>query len=309
MKLRQLLHWFRSIGTPNNNDLISRAIDDVLEVKARQIQAIDPETHDRWQSLKFGLERRHASRSTNKFIFQKVLRKPAISFAIACAILIAVGVIWMQRASTKIYETTRGQHSTIVLQDSTEVILNALSEISVNRMSTDRARSVSLKGEAMFHVHRNGMPFIIATDIGTVQVLGTEFNVRVRDGRMEVAVLNGSVKMSVRRDGIDSSIILGKGQIAFCSKNEFPDAPGSLPFADYPGWMKGKLMFYRSTLSFVCSELEMQFDIKIRIENPRLQSTTLTGVIDSQFAESAVKTLVQLTGTTVQYENGLYNIY
>jgi ferric-dicitrate binding protein FerR (iron transport regulator) len=115
--------------------------------------------------------------------------------------------------------------------------------------------------------------------------------------------------MSIKQNGVDSSIILTGGQIAFCSENEFPEAPGILPFADYPGWMNGKLMFYRSAFSSICRELEMQYDIEIRVDNPEIQKKTLTGVINGQNAESAVKTLVQVTGTSFRYENGVYNIY
>jgi len=301
--------WLKHSNSRNDSDEATGRIESALESMARHTQMVDPDTDAQWRSLKSALKAGQ-NESDNRFVFSKrYIFRPAVVLAVVCMILIAIGVIWLQRSSINIYETTKGQHSTVVLQDSTEIILNFLSEISVSRRSIDKVRRVSLKGEAMFHVHRNGTPFIITTDVGTVQVLGTEFNVRARNNRMEVAVLSGSVKMSTKQNGIDSSIILTKGQIAFCSKNEFPDAPGSLPFADYPGWVKGRLMFYRSTLNSVCSELEMQFDIRIRIENPGLRTKTLTGVIDGRNAESAVKTLVQVTGTTIRYENGVYNIY
>ncbi len=300
---------FKHSNRKNDSDETGGRIESALESMARHTQTIDPDTDAQWRSLKSTLDTGQSESSGSFVIPKRYILKPAISLAVVCTILIAIGVIWLKRSSTKIYETTRGQHSTVILQDSTKIILNSLSEISVNRRSIDKVRRVSLKGEAMFHVHRNEAPFIVTTDIGTVQVLGTEFNVRVRDDRMEVAVLSGSVKMSVKQNNIDSSIVLTKGQIAFCSKYEFPGMPDILPFADYPGWMNGRLMFYRSTLSSVCRELEMQFDIRIRTENPDLRTKTLTGVIDGQNAESAVKTLVQVTGTTIRYENGVYNIY
>jgi transmembrane sensor len=309
MNVKRLLYWFQRHGKSKKVDEVSRAIEAAVELKARQLQMIDPETQVRWNSMRIELERRQNTEKSNRAVIDKVLRKPVISFALAVALLAAVGVFWLQKSSIKIYETSKGQHATVLLQDSTEVILNSLSELSVNRKTMNQVRQVSLKGEALFHVRKNGTPFILSTDLGTVQVLGTEFNVRVRNDRMEVAVLSGCVKMSVKRNGVDSSIILTKGQIAFCSKRDFPDVPGNLPFADYPGWVDGKLMFYRSPLSIVCTELETYYDIKIRVENLRLSSATVTGVIKNQNAESAIKTLLQLTGTTVRYENGVYNIY
>jgi ferric-dicitrate binding protein FerR (iron transport regulator) len=179
----------------------------------------------------------------------------------------------------------------------------------VDRWPLNKARRVALKGEALFHVRRNVTPFTITTDVGTIQVLGTEFNVRVRDERMEVAVLSGSVKVSVKKNGVDSSIVLSNGQIVVCAKNDFPGLPGAFPFPDYPGWIQGKFMFYRSSLISVCKELESQFNIQIRIQNPQARAVTLTGIINSQDAEGAIATVVQLTGNTFRYEDGVYNIY
>jgi ferric-dicitrate binding protein FerR (iron transport regulator) len=203
----------------------------------------------------------------------------------------------------------KGQHSTITLQDSTEVTLNYLSELQVPRSVLDKTRRVSLKGEAFFHVRKNGTPFIITTDIGNVQVLGTQFNVRLRDGKMEVAVLSGSVQVHGFKDGRDSSIILTKGQISLCARNEYPGLPASLPFSDYPGWLHGKMTTYRLSLESICRELESQFDISIKIENPQFSAATITGTIDVQNPENALGTLVQLTGSKFRYEAGTYSIY
>ncbi|MBN1397185.1 MAG: FecR domain-containing protein [Bacteroidetes bacterium] len=296
---------FNKVGPDEINGRIEGAIKNAAQKSA----SIDPDTNVQWLSLKRTLEEERTAVNRRPVITRHYLFKPAVSLAVVSAILVAIGVVWMQRTSAKIYETSKGEQSTVVLQDSTKIILNSLSEISVSRSPKEKERHVSLKGEAMFHVKKNETPFIVTTDVGTVQVMGTKFNVRVRDRRMEVAVLSGKVKMSVKQNGIDSSIILTGGQIAFCSENEFPEAPGILPFADYPGWMKGRLMFYRSAFISICKELEMQYDIEIRVENPEIQKKTLTGVIDGQNAESAVKTLVQVTGTAFSYENGIYNIY
>jgi ferric-dicitrate binding protein FerR (iron transport regulator) len=309
MKVTRLLHWLRGLNTLNKTNVTNRTIEDALEVSAQRLQAFDPETDKQWQRVKVALTGEESTSGARRTVNSKIRIRPAFSFAIACAVLVAVGVLWLRHASIKTYETAKGQHSSITLQDSTEVTLNYMSELKVNRWPLEKARRVSLKGEALFHVRRNGTPFILTTDVGTVQVLGTQFNVRVRDDRMEVAVLNGSVKMSVNRNGIDSSVVLSKGQIAVCAKNDFPGMPGTLPFSEYPGWMHGKFMFYRSSLLSACKELESQFDIVIKIEKPQLQDVTITGIIDAQGLKVALTTLVQLTGNKFRYEDGSYIIY
>ena len=307
-----MLKIFNRFRRPNrivDSAEATRRIEGVLESSARRTQMIDTETDRQWRRLKSTLESRQ-SISENRFVVAwRVFFKPAFSFAVVGTILIVMSVIWLRSSSLKIYETAKGQHSTITLQDSTEVILNYMSELKVNRSPFEKARHVALKGEALFQVRRNGTPFIITTDIGTIQVLGTQFNVRVRDDKMEVAVLSGSVKVSVNKSGVDSSIILTKGQIVVCDKGHYPEVPGLLPFSDYPGWTRGKFMFYRMNLLSVCKEMELQFDVVIRIKTPQLNNVTITGIVNGQSVEAALTTLTQLTGNTYCYEDGSYVIF
>ena len=122
-------------------------------------------------------------------------------------------------------------------------------------------------------------------------------------------MVTGSVKMSVIRHGRDSSIILSKGQIAGCSQNDFPEMPTSFPFPQYPGWIHGKFIFYRTSLLSACKEMESQFDVTIRLENPRLYDTTITGTVDGQSIDAALSTFAALTGNKVRHEKNGYIIY
>jgi transmembrane sensor len=307
-----MLKIFNRFRHPNrivDSDEATRTIESILESSARRIRAIDPETDGQWHRLRGTLESRQSISDNRIVATRRVFFKPAFSFAVVGTILIVMSVIWLRSSSLKIYETAKGQHSTVTLQDSTEVTLNYMSELKVNRSPFERARYVTLKGEALFQVCRNGTPFIITTDIGTIQVLGTQFNVRVRDDKMEVAVLSGSVKVSVNINGMDSSIILTKGQIVVCNKDHYPEVPRLLPFSDYPGWTRGKFMFYRTNLLSVCKEMELQFDVVVRIKTPELHNVTITGIVNSQSVETALTTLTQLTGNKYRYEDGSYVIF
>lgn len=303
------LYRFRYRATSHKTGDLSYTAENVLEASARQIHTIDPETDEQWRRLKSTLESERSIGNERRIVVRKVFWKPALSFAFVCSVIVISCILWLRHSSSRIYETAKGQHITITLQDSTEVTLNYLSELKVNRSFLENARHVTLNGEALFHVRRNGTPFIIATDIGTIQVLGTRFNVRVRDNKMEVAVLSGSVKVSVNKSGMDSSIVLTKGQIIVCDKNHYPDVPGTLPFSDYPGWTQGKFMFYRTDLLSACKEMESQFGVIIRIKTPPLSDGTITGIVNGESIEAALATLSQLTGNSYRYENGSYIIY
>jgi transmembrane sensor len=300
---------FRNSGRIDNSDESILKLENSMESGARCVQMIDPETDGQWLRLKSTLEKKQSLSDDRLVVTRKLFFKPAFSIAIAAVILLVTGIVWMRSSLPKVYETAKGQHATVTLQDSTEVTLNYMSELKVNRSPFEKARYVVLKGEALFHVRRNGAPFIITTDVGTIQVLGTQFNVRVRDNKMEVAVLSGSVRVSVKRNGADSCIILTKGQIIVCNKNKYPEIPGLIPFSEYPGWTNGKFMFYKTNLLSACKEMELQFDAPIRIKAPQHDNLTITGIVDGRNIDAALSTLTQLTGNSYRYEAGSYIIY
>jgi transmembrane sensor len=153
------------------------------------------------------------------------------------------------------------------------------------------------------------MPFVVSTDIGTIRVLGTQFNVRVRDEQLEVGVVRGSVQVTINKNGADTSLILSKDQIVTCTTAGFQERPAALPFSDYPGWMHGRLMFYRTDLLSASRELESQFDIVVTIREPQLHNVTITGTIDGQNVETALTTLARLTGSNYRREDSGYVIY
>jgi ferric-dicitrate binding protein FerR (iron transport regulator) len=303
MKLHRYLKRFLTSSSDSKDDEMQRA----FELRIHQTQTTDPETNQQWQRLHRSLSELRLAEYTERRPIASAYRKPAIIFATSVIVLALVGSVWIRSFSTKTYGTTRGQHSSLLLADSTEVTLNQTSELIVQRRPFDTARRVTLTGEAFFHVKKNGEPFIITTEIGTVQVIGTTFNVRVRDNRMEVAVLSGCVQVHAIHNKTDNSVILTSGQITQCIKDSLPELPSSIPISRYPGWMDGNFVFYRTPLFSACKEIEAQFDTKIIIEN--LQSVSITGTIDGQSLERTLATLIQLTGKKIRHENSGYIIY
>jgi transmembrane sensor len=305
----QMLSWIKRFRWQKKSDAPSHKLDDAIESFAQQTNAIDPDTNRQWQRIQTTLAREQSHPYVQRMIFPKIFPISVFSYAVAVVILIAVGTILFRSSTSRTYETAKGGQSTMNLPDGSEVTLNHTSELTVYRSPFSQVRRVSLKGEAFFRVKKDGTPFMITTDIGTVQVLGTQFNVRVRDGRMEVAVVSGSVKINAVKNGTDSSVILSGGQIAVCVKNNFPGMPAALPFVDYPGWIHGKFLFYRSTVLSACKEIESQFNVVVKIDKPQLQDETITGIVDGQNVESSLSILARLTGNTYRHEDSSYVLY
>ena len=308
--MSRLRHWiWPQSGNPLEHEVLPRAMEDVLHATKQRWRKPDPDTPRQWRRLEGALDDVRSVEHSQETVSRRVFARPAVSFAVALILLIVVGVVWLQGPSTLTYETARGQHSTINLSDSSEVTLNHTSELVVHSWSRGKPRLVALAGEAFFHVRKTGTPFTVSTSIGTVQVLGTEFNVRVRDNNLEVGVLSGSVEVRMRKDGRDSSVVLRSGQIISCTGGEYPGSPGPLLLSEFPAWMYGKFMFYRTDLASVCREFESQFDVTVKIDNPRLQHETITGTIDGRSIENALSTLTALTGSKYRHEKNSYTLY
>jgi transmembrane sensor len=298
------------LGRRKDQTAAPSALDELLDNQASRLHNADPDTMRQWQYLNVVLQRASAPEKARKSARLFRLLNPAFAYGgILAVVVIIAGMFWLNRSSIQTYETARGQQSSIVLADSSEVTLNHTSRLIVESRPFDATRRVSLKGEAFFHVRKNGSPFIVTTDVGSVQVLGTKFDVRVRGDQLVVGVVSGRVRVSAQREGRDSSVVLTAGQIVTCSHTGFPGVPSSLPFADYPGWTENKFLLYRSTLQSACKEIESRFDVEVRIQNPHAGNETITGVVDSRSAETAVAALSILTGSNFRHEGNSYILY
>lgn len=88
---------------------------------------------------------------------------------------------------------TDENYEAAVLPDGSEVYVNRNSTISYKK-SFD-PRTLYLDGEAFFTVKSGESPFTVATEHGTVKVLGTEFNVKTTSDQIAVDVKKGLVKL------------------------------------------------------------------------------------------------------------------
>jgi ferric-dicitrate binding protein FerR (iron transport regulator) len=285
-----------------------RSLSTALDIGADRLRKVNPETDRQWQFLRIAIAQ-ITSEPVGISPRAKLRLRPAIAFGLLLTALAIGGIVvfWPARQQVT-YATGKGQLSKIVLADSTEVTLNHTSELIVDRRPGEKERRVRLNGEAYFHVRPTGKPFIVATDVGNVRVLGTEFNVRIRESQLQVAVITGRVNVT-GGPGMSSGVILSPGTMVTWDKGEFPGTPEKILFADYPGWTNQKLLFQRNNLRSVCNEIEARFDVSVRIENPELLQETITGALDSRSAETAVATLATLTGSKYRHEANSFALF
>ena len=302
--LRKLSDFIR--GREENSPESELLIDETARSWADESRSSDPEIERDWRVIRSRLMTGAARAERRPAHGMHRLLKPAFALALVGAIVVA-GSLWLRRATDMVYRTERGERATVTLPDSSIVSLNHTSALTLVSTANEGKRRVTLAGEAYFRVRKEGRPFEVSTSSGRVRVLGTEFNVYARDDRMEVAVIRGTVAVSGLTGGSD--ITLTAGEFSYWRKGEPPARPAPIPMPGYPGWIDGKLLFYRTSLADACREIEQTFNVTVRVNDPGLRAQTLTGAVEGNTIEQALSALARLTGNTFRHENDAYVLY
>lgn len=222
-------------------------------------------------------------RTTRSFNFSTLAK-------IAAVIVIALGVFYFTTTRDTLIQTDLASTEKIQLPDASTVVIGAKSQLNFNKSSWDTNRNLSLDGEAYFKVAK-GEKFTVTTPGGTVQVLGTEFNVRYRDRKLEVTCFEGSVKV---KSGSTSITLAPSDKIVMENQKitkKFFNIEQS------PSWIAGESTFVSMPFIDVIKEFERQYDVTIDLNNVN-SNTLFTGGFKHHDINIALKTItspMQLT--------------
>ena len=188
--------------------------------------------------------------------------RPMRWIAYAAAACVA-GLLFFQlyNPSTTV-QIGNGQHLAHQLPDESQIELNADSKITYKSKDWSKERIVNLEGEAFFEVEK-GASFKVITANGTVEVLGTSFNVNARNGNLIVGCKTGKVQVSAKGD--KEILTPGKGTQLNTAKTALVDVYMS-DIAQQTGWRNGQFYFENTSLETVVQELERQFDVMIKVD-------------------------------------------
>lgn len=222
----------------------------------------------------------------------KVIKLPYktwISTAAAVLVILITSYIFL-KSDQKIIKAT-DDFVQITLPDASEATLNNASQISYNPKDwEDGTRNLELEGEAFFKVNK-GSVFKVATAQGTIQVLGTQFNVNHRKGYFEVSCYEGSVQVAATLDtlilkpGDTYRLISGKSELKINNNQT------------QPSWLDYELSFDEVPYHIVIAALERQFNIQISYP-AQLKDQVFTGSFSTKKLESALQGVTLPFGIT-----------
>jgi transmembrane sensor len=179
------------------------------------------------------------------------LRRRSFRLAsIAAMLLILVSLALWQWNSAPSYlqkQTAPGVSLSLSLADGSEVWLNETSSLRYPERMQGKSRKVRLQGEAYFEVARQpDKPFLVETELGTIKVLGTQFNVRAYPGtdQVEVSVTEGKVLVfegkKLAADSSNARILLA-GESALLDKQASQPQKFQVNQPNFLAWKTGEL--------------------------------------------------------------------
>lgn len=216
----------------------------------------------------------------------------AASLALAIVVVAGHGN-GVSAPDVQVFGTSLGEQKSLRLGDGSTIQLNTNSRVEVEYARTWRKVRL-LKGEAYFDVtHNPDRPFTVYAGDSLLRDIGTRFNVRLRNDRMELTVTHGAVEVSTLSDqkGGGHEVHDGSGgDRSFVFKPlGIVTAPAvgaevavingrDLAIATRPentinrqlAWRAGMIAFSDEPLTSVIAEVSRYTDVNIEIADPKL---------------------------------------
>lgn len=162
--------------------------------------------------------------------------------------------------------TPRARQFQMMLPDGTRVWLNAASSIRFPARFTGNSREVAITGEVYFEVAKNDKaPFRVqVSDIATIDVLGTHFNVNAYEttGGISTTLLDGKVKVS--GNSIQETMVLKPGQQAILDQQQIRLLK-NVNTDQVMAWKNGVFNFEGITLEDFMKEVGRWYDVEVTV--------------------------------------------
>ena len=195
----------------------------------------------------------------------------------------------------------RGGLYLLVLADGTRVWMNSDSHLKYPVMFAGGKREVILSGEAYFDVVKDkSAPFIVRTESGNIEVLGTEFNIKCYSDEtaLVTTLVNGKVKFD---DGINPSVILKPEEQLVFEKENRQSIVRKVNVNHYISWKDNRLSFQGETLDMIMKTLSRWYNVEVVFEDSTLKALEFSGNLDRFTDIQEFLSLFEL-GVNVKFE-------
>ena len=247
-----LAKWLEGNVTPSELQQLQQEVDlPALEQLLAQQKTFDlaiRPNEEMWQDFQKRLSKTPKKSSLNK---------PAWFIGGLVVLMMMIGLLWYyfnQNKNQKI-ETPPAKTEIKVYADGTKIHLSPKSRIEYNETTWTSQRKVNLDGQAFFEVEK-GNPFVVTTAQGTIEVLGTQFDIWEMGTLMRVQCFEGNVKVTSG----ETSTVLKQNQQIIVNKNGLEKVEDIVD--SQPDWMQDHRVYQKIPLRWVLKDLERFYGIK-----------------------------------------------
>lgn len=177
--------------------------------------------------------------------------------------------------------TPRGGEFKVVLEDGTEVWLNADSRLRYPEKFGDKERRVEVSGEAYFKVAKDiDKPFYVVSGGQEVRVYGTEFNVNAYsdEAKIYTTLVSGQVSLKTI-SGNNSELMLTPGRQAVYDKSTEAAHVKTVDTEVVTSWRSGAFVFEDQTLEQIMRTLSRWYDFNYEFADKEVAQIVFMGSI------------------------------
>lgn len=193
--------------------------------------------------------------------------------ALLAAVGAGAGLTWMNFRAGRI-ATAPGEQRLVALEDGSRIQMSGATELSVKISAA--ARKIDLhRGEAYFTVARGRTPFTVTAAAGTVEALGTQFDIAITGERTQVLVMEHAVRVGYA----DRSVTLRQGEKLIYRDRDLGVPQDANPQIDL-AWREGKLVFMARPLGEVLEVLNRWSAERLTLVDGSLAAHPVTLIIN-----------------------------
>lgn len=218
-------------------------------------------------------------------------------------------VAWIDGApgvSHGTFQTAVGERSTVTLEDGSVATLNTNSRVQIAYSEGER-RVRLIKGQAMFEVAKNPhRPFVVFAGDRRIVALGTAFDVRLDDDRVEVTLVEGRVAVETAASTVAPGLAPAKGRTELEPGEQLVAARGAPMLVKaanterITSWRGGKLVFHDDALADVVREVSRYSRTRIVVDDERIGRLRVSGVFRTGQADNFAQAITEFFPLAVE---------
>lgn len=269
-----------------------------------------PDTRKAWEKLNAWLEGEKLIPLQSANSAKSSLTPNYIRVAAVVIILVGISaVIYLttnRKSAIEMVQINTGNESNTLIKtltDGSVIYIAQNSLFSFPEEFETESRNVELKGEAFFDITPNpDKPFIIETDEALIQVLGTAFNVKTKNGNdFELFVDRGKVKVTLKSNPSHSQFVVAGEQINSIENSLIKSQHIANQSA---AWYRQRMHFKDEPLRNIINVLNRNFNTTFALEVKEVGNRRLTVTFHNETAETMTELLCVTLNLKSQIING-----